>query len=215
MAQALSAAEFSSRPELRDWRIVHAGPTARYRTGSFSQAARLVEAVEPIADEADVVVDMDVRRGAFIVRLPVRRNAEMHEGHARVAEAVSEAAVRLGLPAEPAAVETVQLALDAEDVPAVTRFWSAALGYEPDGHHLYDPHRTNPTLFIQDKAWRPPRNRFHIDVTLPHDRAEARVREVLDAGGRLLGDRYAPAWWSVIDLEGNVADIATWQDEAD
>jgi 4a-hydroxytetrahydrobiopterin dehydratase len=27
----------------------------------------------------------------------------------------------------------------------------------------------------------------------------------------MLGDKYAPAWWSLIDTEGNVVDIATWQ----
>jgi hypothetical protein len=27
----------------------------------------------------------------------------------------------------------------------------------------------------------------------------------------MLGDRNAPAWWSLIDAEGNVVDIATWQ----
>jgi len=56
-----------------------------------------------------------------------------------------------------------------------------------------------------------PRNRIHVDVSLPHDRAQARVDAILDAGGRILGDRYAPAWWSLIDPEGNVVDIATWQ----
>ncbi len=34
---------------------------------------------------------------------------------------------------------------------------------------------------------------------------------MLAAGGRMLGDKYAPAWWSLIDPEGNVVDIATWQ----
>jgi len=27
----------------------------------------------------------------------------------------------------------------------------------------------------------------------------------------MLGDKYAPTHWSLIDAEGNVVDIATWQ----
>jgi hypothetical protein len=27
----------------------------------------------------------------------------------------------------------------------------------------------------------------------------------------MLGDKYAPESWSLIDVEGNVVDIATWQ----
>jgi hypothetical protein len=38
------------------------------------------------------------------------------------------------------------------------------------------------------------------------------VDAVLAAGGRLLSDKRAPSYWSLIDAEGNVADIATWQD---
>jgi len=54
-----------------------------------------------------------------------------------------------------------------------------------------------------------------VNVSVPHDIAEARVQAVLDAGGRLLGDRYAPARWSLIDADGNVVDIATWRGRGD
>ncbi|MGN6742074.1 MAG: VOC family protein [Amnibacterium sp.] len=215
MASVLTALEFSSRPGLADWRVLHAGPTARFRTASMADGARLAAAIAPVADRAAVPVDVDLRTDAVTVRLPVRRNAEMDEGHAATASAVSAAAAGLGLTADPVPVQSVQVALDAEDVGAVTRFWSAALGYESDGHHLYDPQRLNPTLFVQEKAWRAPRNRFHVDVSVPHDRAEQRIKAVLAAGGRLLGDRSAPSWWSLIDVEGNVADVATWQEAAD
>jgi 4a-hydroxytetrahydrobiopterin dehydratase len=33
----------------------------------------------------------------------------------------------------------------------------------------------------------------------------------LAAGGRLVSDAYAPAWWTLADPEGNEVDIATWQ----
>jgi hypothetical protein len=30
------------------------------------------------------------------------------------------------------------------------------------------------------------------------------------AGGRLVTDEHAPAWWNLADAEGNEADVATW-----
>jgi hypothetical protein len=45
-------------------------------------------------------------------------------------------------------------------------------------------------------APRPQRNRVHIDVYVPHDRAEARIAAAIAAGGHLVTDRYAPAYRS-------------------
>ena len=59
-------------------------------------------------------------------------------------------------------------------------------------------------------APREQRNRIHLDVFVPHDQAEARIAAALDAGGRLVSDAHAPAWWTLADAEGNEADVATW-----
>ncbi len=47
------------------------------------------------------------------------------------------------------------------------------------------------------------RNRVHLDVTVPHDEAEARIAAALDAGGTLVEDRYARSWWVLADADGN------------
>ena len=44
---------------------------------------------------------------------------------------------------------------------------------------------------------------------MPPEQAEARVAAALAAGGRLVRDRFAPAWWTLADAAGNEADIAT------
>jgi hypothetical protein len=64
--------------------------------------------------------------------------------------------------------------------------------------------------FQQMDGPRPQRNRVHIDVSVPHDQAEARVAAALAAGGRLVSGLFAPAWWALADREGNEVDIATW-----
>ena len=60
-------------------------------------------------------------------------------------------------------------------------------------------------------APRPQRNRVHIDISVPHDQAQARLEAALAAGGRLLSDAEAPAFWVLADPEGNEACITTWQ----
>jgi len=105
----------------------------------------------------------------------------------------------------------VQLAVDVADQDAVMPFWQAALGYVRVGPaDILQPDLIGPPIWFQDKAHVPPRNRIHIDVSVPHDAAAARVDAIVAAGGRLLGSN-PPEFWSLIDPEGNVVDVATWQ----
>ena len=61
-------------------------------------------------------------------------------------------------------------------------------------------------------APRPQRNRIHLDVTVPHDVADARVAAAIEAGGTLLSAESARAFWILADPEGNEACVCTWQD---
>jgi 4a-hydroxytetrahydrobiopterin dehydratase len=121
----------------------------------------------------------------------------------------------LGAPADPSAVQTIQLAIDALVRPEVMPFWRAVLGYLDRGdgdEDLLDPRGRAPNVWFQQMdAPRPQRNRIHLDVWVPHDQAEARVAAALAAGGRLVTEEYAPSWWVLADAEGNEADVCTWQ----
>ena len=78
---------------------------------------------------------------------------------------------------------------------------------------IVDPVRIGPAFWFQQMDQpRPQRNRIHIDVTVPHDAAEARIADALAAGGTLVSDRRARAFWVLADPEGNEACICTWQD---
>src|SRR5438874_2509447 len=83
----------------------------------------------------------------------------------------------------------------------------ARLGYADRAdspEDLVDPHRRGPSLWFQRMdAPRPQRNRIHIDVWVPHDRAEARIAAALAAGGRMVNDGGAPSGWVLADAEGN------------
>ncbi len=55
-----------------------------------------------------------------------------------------------------------------------------------------------------------PRQRFHLDIHVPREVAERRVRAALEAGGVLVTDGYAPSFWVLADAEGNKACVCTW-----
>lgn len=55
------------------------------------------------------------------------------------------------------------------------------------------------------------RNRIHFDVAVPHDEAPSRVGAALAAGGTMVSDRSAPAFWVRADAEGNEVCVCTWQ----
>ena len=116
------------------------------------------------------------------------------------------------------AVQVIEIGIDALDAAAIRPFWRAVLGYvdEPgrfgpwDG--LVDPLGQGPAVWFQRMdAPRPQRNRIHFDVSVPHDEAESRIRAALAAGGTLINDARAPAFWVLADAEGNEACVTTWQ----
>jgi 4a-hydroxytetrahydrobiopterin dehydratase len=106
----------------------------------------------------------------------------------------------------------VQVSIDALDISKVRPFWRAVLGYREVGDEdLLDPHSRGPSFWFQKMdETRPQRNRVHVDVFVPHDRAEARVAAAIAASGHLVTDQHAPAWWVLADAEGNEVCVATW-----
>jgi 4a-hydroxytetrahydrobiopterin dehydratase len=135
----------------------------------------------------------------------------------RVTESETELVRRisaLGLPLEPASLQTLELAIDAMDIPAVRPFWKSILGYAETGapNDLVDPRGQGPAVWFQQMDTpRPQRNRIHFDLTVPHDQAQTRIAAALAAGGKLISDSEAPAFWVLADPEGNEVCVCTWQ----
>jgi len=115
-------------------------------------------------------------------------------------------------------VQALEIGIDALDAAAIRPFWRAVLGYvdEPGRsgawNGLVDPLGQGPAVWFQRMdAPRPQRNRIHFDVSVPHDEAASRIGAALAAGGRLMSDAEAPAFWVLADAEGNEACVTTWQ----
>jgi len=137
----------------------------------------------------------------------------LSERDVELARQISAVAHQLGVPADPSAVQTVQVTIDALVGTEVMPFWRAVLGYQDRGdspEDLIDPHGRGASFWFQQMdAPRPQRNRIHIDVWVPHDQAEAWIAAAIAAGGHLVSDEHAPAWWTLADAEGNEVDVAT------
>ncbi|OLF15556.1 Pterin-4-alpha-carbinolamine dehydratase [Actinophytocola xanthii] len=161
----------------------------------------------------DHVPAIDLRPGGVTVRL-VPTGHGLGTRSVELARQVSAVAREHGALADPTAVQNLVVTVDALAVGEVLPFWRAVLGYpaRPDApeDELVDPHLRAPVFFFnQADAPRPQRNRLHVDVFVPHDQAQARVAAAVAAGGRLVTDEHAPAWWVLADVEGNEACVAT------
>lgn len=218
----LSDADVTARVDARHWRVLLGRLHATFATGTFAAGLGLLERIAAAADEAGHHPDVDLRYPAVHVALVSHDANGLTERDVALAARISAIADELGVAGVPGGPQELEVAVDALDIAAVRPFWRAVLGYEdepppaPDASPaLRDPAGRGPALWFQQMdAPRAQRNRIHLDVTVPHDVAEARVRAAIDAGGRLVSDAAAPAFWVLADVEGNEACICTWQGRA-
>jgi len=217
MTDQISPKQFRESEGVEDWRVLGDGANAYFRTGSFAAGARLMQAISELPGMEDLRPDIDVRHDAVTVRMVafIEGYGGMLRGHVELARRISAAARKLGLSADPSAVQSLLVIPGATSRAEVMPFWRAVLGYEPrrdsPAEDLVDPHdRGVPFWFEQMKE--PRRDgggAIHIAVWVPYEHAEARIAAALAAGGRMVRDEFAPSWWTLADPAGNEADIAT------
>jgi 4a-hydroxytetrahydrobiopterin dehydratase len=213
MTDEITPARFHEADNVEDWRVLGEGAYAYFRTTSFATGVALVDEIGRIADAADHHPDVDLRYRGVTVHLISHDVGGLSDRDVALAREISSAARELGVAADASSLRDVQLTIDALVSDDVMPFWQALLGYRKVGEgDLLDPGARWPSIWFQPMdAPRPQRNRIHVDVFVPHDQAEARIAAALEAGGRLISDAHAPAWWTLADAEGNEADVATWQ----
>lgn len=218
----MSAAQ-PSRQEISDaldelgWRLMLGAIYAEVEVDSLAQAAEVVVLAADTAG-ADGHLSVDVRADRAVLRLQSAAIGAVTDLDIQLAQTLASQLKARGWRLRPGTLQAMEIAIDALDIPAVRPFWKAVTGYvdEPGpsdlNEGLIDPLGRGPAIWFQQMdVPRPQRNRIHLDVDVSHDVARGRIDAALAAGGRLVSDSAAPAFWVLADQEGNEVCICTWQ----
>lgn len=211
----LTAREIVERaPE--GWVLLPGVLRTRLRTGSFTTGLELVNAIGAAAEKADHHPDLDLRYTHLDVTLSSHDVGGVTGRDLRLAATVSELAQAAGVPLEPSGAVRLEWALDSPARPAVLPFWAAVLGMERHadeyGEDLRDPSGVLPAVWFQKSEAGEPRQRWHPDVWIDPSAVSQRIEAAVAAGGILVSDADAPAFWVLADPEGNRVCLCTWQD---
>ncbi len=213
---SVTADEFATLEGLADWRYVLGAIRADFVAPSFPAAAELVVAITDAAERLVHHPDIDVRYpGRVRVLLTTHTTGGLTTLDVELARDISLLAAAGAARSEPADVQAIELAIDTMNADRIRPFWAAVLGYGVHRGALVDPFRSGPSIWFQQMDEpRTQRNRFHLDVSVPHDVAEQRIAAALAVGGTMVSDRRARAFWILADADGNEACICTWQDRS-
>ncbi len=201
--------------KLDDWRFLNRALHARFGTGDFVRSMQLAAAITVVAEELNHHPDLNVRYGRLDVILSSHDVGGVTDRDLDLARTISELAQAQGCTPRPGEVATLELALDTPDRAAIMPFWAALLGMQPDPRAddvLLDRSGQLPLLWFQATEAEDARaigQRFHLDLFVPPDQAEARVAAAVAAGGELESDAEAPSFWVVADAQGNRACVCT------
>jgi 4a-hydroxytetrahydrobiopterin dehydratase len=209
--------DFHAAEGVADWRVLGDGATAFFPTASFAESARLLHALAGIPELEEHPPAVDVRSGGVTVRMITFTEdyGGMTHRDLQLARQISAVARDLGLSADPSAVQSFLVIPGAPRSAEIMPFWQAVLGYEPridsPDEDLVDPQDRGPTCWFEQMDEPRPGGlgAIHVAVWVPYEQADARVTAALAAGGQLVRDDYAPAWWTLADAAGNEVDVAT------
>jgi 4a-hydroxytetrahydrobiopterin dehydratase len=222
-----SSNEKLSRQEASDavtglgWRYVLGELRTEVRTGSLPLAADVAGRVAAVP-EAQGHLRMDVREDRVLLSLQTAEIGAVTSRDTELARRISAVTEEFRLTTtagdDTRTVQVLEIGIDAMDITSIRPFWKAVLGYADEPGRwgpedaLVDPFGQGPSIWFQQMdAPRPQRNRLHFDVSVPHDEAHRRIEATIAAGGKLLSDAEAPAFWVLADPEGNEACVTTWQ----
>ena len=197
---------------LDDWRKLAQALHARFVTRDVSTGLALVTAIGELAEDAGHHPDIVLTYPHVDVKLLSHDASGMTRRDVDLALRISVLADERGITADPAAPAVVELALDTADVAAISPFWALLTGDAGavDGDDVADPTGPVPLLWFQHtEAHGTPKQRFHIDLWVPHDSAEARIAGAVAAGGTVVDAAAASAFTVLADADGNRACVCT------
>lgn len=200
-----------------DWRQILGTIRARFRTGDFATGLALVNRIGEAAEAANHHPDVTLTFPEVIVTLSSHDVGGITSRDIDLARRISGIASQMGIETDVSGLTQLELGLDTAAGDRLGPFYAALLGGKLDNGEPVDPSGQVPTVWWQepqepDEYALPEQEfeqRWHFDVWVPHDEAEKRLQAVVDAGGRLVSDAAAPAYWVIEDTDGNRSCICT------
>lgn len=226
----LSGAQITAA-DLDDWRKLGQGLHARFVTGDLGAGVRFLTAISESGTSAADHLEVRMSGGCVDLKLishdAIYRDDSgtehtvewVTQDDVDLARRISAIAAEQAIPADPGSITAIELALDTANSAALAPVWSALLtgGQEAQGRgtigdDVRDATSRVPILWFQQTDPHPtPRQRFHIDVQVPHDVAEQRIAAAVAAGATVVDDSRAPGTTILADPDGNKACIGTFQ----
>lgn len=213
-----------ARANLTDWRKLAQGLHARFLVDDFSAGARFIAAVGEAGDRighyprvamGNGYVDLKLVSDDAIYREEDGTEHELEwvtQKDIDLARQITEIAADHDVEADPASVSHIELGLDTERSATIAPVWTALLTGNskdqgrgtPGGDEIRDSTGRVPNLWFGD-ADDPEasRQRFHLEVYVAPEVAEARIDAALAAGGTVDDDSGAPGLTVIVDHEGN------------
>ena len=201
---------------LPDWRMLIDRLHASFDTRDFDTTVNLVDAITLVAEEMGHHPDLDLAYGRLDVRLTSHDVGGVTSRDVLLARTISELALSAGATPHPERTSVLELGLDSADEAEIRPFWAALLDYDTveawGEFQIRDATGRRASIWFQPtEAHDVPRQRWHLDLRIPPEVVEDRIAAAIEAGGELVDDTAAPAFWVLADPQGNRACLTTWQ----
>ncbi len=212
-----------NQAQLADWRKLAQGLHARYVVADFAAGARLVAAWRKPCDDLGDHLRATVGDGYVDLKL-ISLDAVYRDGEGNdhvvewvtqrdldLARQISEVAAEHAARPDTTGIMNIELALDTAHEDRVAPFWSAlmtggqeARGRGTIGGDVRDVAGRVPYLWFQEtEEHETPRQRFHLDVFVPREHADARIAAAVAAGGVVVSEE--DGFTILADPDGNKA----------
>ena len=208
---------------LADWRKLAQRFHARFRTGDPGVGAAFLADAVHAAAEASLADHLEATLTPTHVDLRVATRLDgggiwVRPDDVTLARLLSDVAHRHDVTSVPAEVAQVELALDTADRARLAPFWAAVLTGDAGalvGDTVFDATGQLPSMWFQGtEPHESPRQRWHLDLWVAPEVADARIAAAVAAGGTVVDDSEAPSFTVLADPDGNKVCVCTFLDRA-